>query len=81
MRIALFDKIILVVSNLGNFAIKVGLALSVIALIYVGYRYFLSAAEVKKTHLSLIFVIIGILIILLVIDIPTLLKEILNSQS
>lgn len=79
MQIPFFDRIINIIKNLGGLTIKFGLAISVIALMFAGYKYFLSSNEIKKTHLALIFIIIGILIILLVFDIPGLLLEIFSS--
>lgn len=78
MDIPILDKIPQIISNFGNFAIKLGLAISVIALMYAGYKYFLTSGETKKTNVGLLFIIIGILVISLVFEIPKLLTEILH---
>lgn len=78
MNVPYLDTLIKVIGNLSGLLIKLGLAISVIVLIYSGYKYFSTPGETKKIHINLLFIIIGILIILLVFDIPKLLKELLQ---
>lgn len=81
MQIPILDQIVSFVSNLKNLAITLALALAVISIIYVGYRYIFTAKEANKTHSTLIYVIAGVLLVVLVYLLPQLIKEILGDLS
>ncbi len=78
MPFVIFDQIVATAVRLKNFAFTVALALSVLALLVVGYRYIAAPSEGRQAHGLVMTVIIGVIIVLLASQLPGLLRELLG---
>lgn len=78
MPFGLFDQIVAVVVRLKNFVFTVALAISVLALLLVGYRYVVTPREGQSSHRLMLAVLAGIGVVLLASQLPILLRELLN---
>lgn len=78
MPFELFNQIVAVVVRLKNFVFTIALAISVLALLVVGYRYVVTPREGQSSHRLVLVVLAGISVVLLAAQLPTLLRELLN---
>ena len=78
MIVTIFDQIVAIVVRLNNFAFTIALALSVLALLVIGYRYFAASDQGRSAHGLVAAVIGGIIIVLLASQLPGLLRELLG---
>ena len=80
MPFTILDRIVAIVVRLKDFVFTVALALAVLALLVIGYRYVVAPGAGRQTHSLIAIVISGIVLVLLASQLPGLLRQLLNRQ-